>query len=89
MKKLWGDSAWEDYSALSTSDRAYLKKVNTMIKEIDRNGLANAGALKDNLSGFYSKHITKKDRIVFRITEDANQEEILEIVAIKGHYFDK
>ncbi|GAB2027623.1 type II toxin-antitoxin system YoeB family toxin [Lactovum odontotermitis] len=84
MRKLWEDLAWDVYADLPTRDRAYLKKLNMVIKDIERNGYANAEMLKDNLSGYYSRNVSKKDRIVFRIVGDT-----LEIYSVRGHYSDK
>ena len=38
MQKIWHDTAWEDYEALQSEDKKILKKVNSLLKDIDRNG---------------------------------------------------
>ena len=38
MNKLWHDEAWEDYVYWQTQDKKYLKKINRLLKDIDRNG---------------------------------------------------
>ena len=36
MKLLWDDRAWEDYVYWQTQDKKTLKKINTLIKDIQR-----------------------------------------------------
>jgi toxin YoeB len=58
MIKLWYDSAWEDYLHWQTQDKKTLKKINTLVKDIERNGYYGIGKpepLKDNLSGWWGR----------------------------------
>ncbi|MBQ6772446.1 MAG: Txe/YoeB family addiction module toxin [Synergistaceae bacterium] len=87
MRKLWSDSAWEDYVCWQDEDKKTLRKINALLKSIDRNGYACKGhpeQLTGNLSGFYSVRIDKENRIVFRIIN-----EIIEIFQCASHYGDK
>lgn len=43
MDKLWSDDAWNDYLYWQTQDRKTLKKINALIKDIERNGLQGIG----------------------------------------------
>ena len=86
MRKLWHDTAWEDYLSWQQGDKKILKRVNKLIKSIERNGYDCIGKpepLKDNLSTWWSCRIDEKNRLVFRI-----ENECLEISACKGHYND-
>ncbi len=86
MRKVWSDDAWDDYLYWQTQDKKTLKKINSLIKEIDRNGYNCSGKsepLSGNLVGFWSVRINKKDRLVFRIVEDA-----IEIAQCRTHYGD-
>ena len=38
MKKIWHDDAWEEYLNWQTQDKKTLKKINRLLKDIDRNG---------------------------------------------------
>ncbi len=38
MKKLWQDEAWEDYVYWQSQDKKTLKKINKLLKDIERNG---------------------------------------------------
>ena len=87
MKKIWHDTAWEDYLYWQTQDRKTLKKVNKLLKDIERNGYKGIGKpepLKHDLQGFWSVEIDGKNRLVFRIESG-----ILEITQCGSHYRDK
>lgn len=88
MRKLWLDEAWEEYISWQTKDKAVLKKINRLLKDIDRYGYECSGKpepLKGDLSGYWSVHIDQKNRIVFRIDEEEN----LEIIQCGTHYGDR
>lgn len=91
MRKNWEDVSWEEYIYWQSKDKKVLNKINSILKDIDRNGYNCAGhleALKGNLSGYYSIHIDKKNRLVFRIIKKNGQDEI-EILQCGSHYKDK
>ncbi len=86
MKKIWFDEAWNDYLYWQKEDKKTLKKINNLIRDIERdnfNGIGKPEQLKGNLSGFWSRRIDDKNRIVYRVVGG-----ILEIVSCKGHYDD-
>lgn len=87
MNKKWHDDAWADYIHWQAQDKRYLKKINELIKSIDRNGYQCEGKpepLKGDFSGFWSVRIDDKNRIVFRIKDGE-----LEIAQCGSHYRDK
>lgn len=88
MNKIWQDDAWEDYLYWQTQDRKMLKRINKLIQDIERNGynggLGKTEPLSGNLSGFWSKRIDDKNRIVFRIINGQ-----IEIAQCGSHYRDK
>lgn len=84
---VFSERAWQEYLYWQTQDKKTLKKINTLIKDIIRNGYEGLGKpeqLKEDLSGFWSRHIDDANRIVYRISEDC-----IEIIQCKGHYNDK
>ena len=88
MRKLWDDDAWEEYLEWQKTDKKTLKRINNLLKDIDRNGyncIGDPEPLSGNLSGYWSVRIDKKNRIVFRITDDDK----VEIVQCGMHYGDK
>lgn len=73
MDKVWLDGAWEEYLDWFKKDKRIFKKINEVIKSIDRNGyecLGKPEALTGNLKGWWSVRINQKDRLVFRIDQD-------------------
>lgn len=87
MNKIsFSPEAWEDYVYWQTQDKKRFKKINQLIRDIMRNGTSNAGigkteALKHELSGYWSKRIDNKNRIVFRV-----KDEEIEIIQCIDHY---
>jgi toxin YoeB len=87
MPKLWTDKGWEDYLYWQIQDKKTLNKINHLIQDIARNGndgLGKPEALRDNLSGWWSRRISEEDRLVYRIVGDN-----IEISQCRGHYGDK
>ncbi|GHV73958.1 Txe/YoeB family addiction module toxin [Spirochaetia bacterium] len=87
MPKLWTDQGWEDYLYWQTQDRKTLNKINKLINDIVRNGNTGIGKpepLRENLSGWWSREIDEKNRLVYRLA-DIN----IEISQCRGHYSDK
>ena len=87
MNKTFSDQAWEDYVSWQSEDRKTLKRINQLLKDIDRNGNEGIGKpepLKGNFSGYWSRRIDEKNRLVYRI-DGGN----LLFAACKSHYGDK
>ena len=63
MNKAWQDDAWEDYLYWQKQDKKTLKKINQLLKDIDRNGYDGIGKpepLVGDLSGYWSRRIDEK-----------------------------
>ena len=88
MDKKWTDEAWNGYQYFIKNDKKSLKKVNDLIKDIERNGnlegIGKPEALKGNYSGFYSRHIDDKERIVYVVNDN-----VLNMILCGTHYNDK
>ncbi|MGJ0638474.1 Txe/YoeB family addiction module toxin [Xenorhabdus bovienii] len=84
MKIPFSDSAWEDYLYWQQTDKAILKRINQLIKDIRRQpfeGIGKPEPLKHNLSGFWSRRITEEHRLIYAIEEDQ-----IMIAACRYHY---
>ena len=84
MKTLWEERAWEEYCYWQLKDKKTLKRINTLIKDIQRNsfiGLGKPEPLKGNLTGLWSRRIDDVNRIVYTIDNG-----VLKIISCKGHY---
>lgn len=87
MNKLWEQDAWEDYLYWQKQDKKTLKRINLLIKDIERNafeGIGKPEPLKEDLSGYWSRRIDEKNRIVYKIKD--NQ---VIIIQCGSHYRDK
>lgn len=86
MNLLFHANAWEDYQYWLATDKAMLRRLNTLIRDIQRapfEGIGKPEALKADLSGYWSRRIDAEHRIVYRIDADA-----VIIVQCRGHYTD-
>jgi toxin YoeB len=84
MNKLFTDIAWTDYLYWQTADKKILKKINDLLKDIDRNGNEGIGKpepLKNELSGYWSRRITTEHRLIYKIDDG-----IINILQCRGHY---
>lgn len=84
MKLIWFDSAWKDYLYWQDTDKKILKKINQLIRDIQRTpytGIGKPEPLKFELSGCWSRRITDEHRIVYRVHSD-----YIEIISCKLHY---
>ena len=84
MKIIWDDKAWEEYIEWQTIDRKIVKKINELIKDIQRNGNEGIGKpepLQHELSGYWSRRIDYKNRLVYKISDTQ-----ITIVACANHY---
>lgn len=87
MNKIFTDNGWKDYEYWQTEDRKTLKKINLLLQDIERNGNVGLGKpepLTGNLSGYWSRRISDKDRLIYRI-DDKN----IYILTCRFHYGDK
>jgi toxin YoeB len=85
MIKIWSDEAWEDYLYWQGQDRKTLKRINALLKDIERNGnstgIGKPEPLKHDYQGWWSRRIDEVNRIIYRIENDA-----LTILQCRSHY---
>lgn len=82
---VWHDSAWEEYLYWQQRDKKTLKRINALLKDIQRSpfeGIGKPEPLKENLSGFWSRRIDEANRLVYRILENGT----CQVAQCKGHY---
>lgn len=73
MNKYFTDNGWQDYLYWQTEDKKTLKKINFLLNDIDRNGNEGIGKpepLTGDLSGYWSRRINDKDRLIYSIDEN-------------------
>lgn len=84
MKIVWSQTAWDQYLWWQEQDRKILKRVNELIKDIQRNGNEGIGKperLRNLLSGYWSRRITEEHRLVYRVEGDE-----IQIAQCRFHY---
>jgi toxin YoeB len=83
-KLVWTNAAWSDYLYWQVQDKKTLKRINLLIKDAMRDpedGIGKPEALKESLSGLYSRRIDAVNRLVYAATKDE-----LVIIACRYHY---
>jgi toxin YoeB len=84
MRITFSTNSWEEYTSWQAEDKQVLKKINSLIKDIQRHpyeGLGKPEPLKYDLAGFWSRRIDREHRLVYQVVN----QEIL-IYNCKYHY---
>jgi len=77
------DDAWSDYLYWRENDKKILERINTLIKEIERQpckGIGKPEPLKYNLADYWSRRINEEHRLVYKISGDT-------IIVIQCRYY--
>ena len=88
MRVVWSEASWEDYVWWQSQDRRILKRINTLIKDIARNGNEGIGKpepLKHGFHGYWSRRITDEHRLVYKFAATGDDVEV-RIAACRYHY---
>lgn len=87
MNILFTDTGWEQYTGWQAQDKKTLKRINQLLKSIDRDGamqgIGKPELLKHDKSGLYSRRIDETNRLVYEISD--NQ---IIVKSCKNHYED-
>lgn len=84
MTLVWSSGAWDDYVGWQSQDRRMVKRINALIKDIERGGYEGIGKpepLKHALAGYWSRRIDDEHRLVYRIVGEE-----IRIAACRYHY---
>jgi toxin YoeB len=84
VKLIFAEQAWEDYLYWQKTDRKMLERVNTLIREIQREpfgGIGKPEPLKHAFAGHWSRRINDEHRIIYKIRDDS-----LLIAQLRYHY---
>ena len=84
MRLIFADAAWEDYLFWQQQDKRMVERVNTLIKETQRepfSGIGKPEPLKHALAGYWSRRITDEHRMVYKVDGD-----VLLIAQLRYHY---
>ena len=80
----WTEEAWADYVYWQSQDRKTLKRINALIAGLLRTpfeGIGKPEALRENLSGFWSRRIDQANRLVYAV-----ETEQITIISCRYHY---
>jgi len=80
----WAEKAWDDYLYWQATDKIRLKRINALIKDIERqqfDGLGNPEPLRHNWTGYWSRRIDREHRLVYKIIKKT-----IVIVQCRYHY---
>ncbi len=84
MKIIFSTHSWNDYLYWQKTDKRVLKRINTLIRDIQRSpfeGIGKPEPLKHALAGYWSRRINEEHRIVYKISDDS-----LMIAQLRYHY---
>jgi toxin YoeB len=88
VKIVFADAAWDDYRYWIDTDRKTLERLNALIEECRRSPFKGTGKpepLKGDLKGWWSRRLTKEDRLVYRV-EGKGDNQQLQIAQCRFHY---
>jgi toxin YoeB len=72
-----------------SGNQASIKKITIILQELSETpytGVGKPEALKENLTGFWSRQINTKDRLIYTVNDDLV---IVDVISVMGHYSDK
>ena len=78
------DAGWTDYLYWQSVDKKILRKINSLLKSIERNGAMKGEGKPEKLSyrnNDYSRRIDKTNRLVYEIVNDT-----IVVKSCRGHY---
>ena len=84
MKLIFSAHAWKDYLYWQRADRKILKRINSLINDIQRSpfqGIGKPEALKHGLSGYWSRRINDEHRLVYKFKQGS-----IFVVQLRYHY---
>ena len=84
----FSEDAWEDYLYWQIQDKKTLKKINELLKEIQRTPFSGKGEpekLRGDLNGKWSRRINLKDRLVYEISDETITPALRETFTNKTH----
>ena len=68
----FSDEAWEDYLYRQKTDKSVLKRINILLRDVQRSpfeGIGKPEPLKHHLAGFWSRRIDDEHRLVYAVQE--------------------
>ena len=85
-KVVFTQDSFREYNNWIKEDVEVVEKIQLLLRDIMNDpfrGLGKPEPLKGNFSGYWSRRITQKDRLIYRVTNEA-----IEVAKCAGHYLD-
>lgn len=85
---MFSSKVWEHYQHWQGADPEILQRLNRLIRECQRmpfQGLGKPEPLRGELKGWWSRRLTREDRLIYRVTGEGAAQ-TLEIAACRFHY---
>jgi len=84
LNLIFSKNSWNDYLYWQRTDKKILKRINLLIRDIQRvpfEGIGKPEPLRHGLSGYWSRRITDEHRIVYKVDENS-----IFIAQLRYHY---
>ena len=84
MKLVFSENAWDDYLYWQQTDKKILKRINTLIKDVQHQpfeGIGKPEPLKHGMAGYWSRRIDDEHRMVYKVEGDE-----LRLAQLRFHY---
>ncbi|MCY3689368.1 MAG: Txe/YoeB family addiction module toxin [Gammaproteobacteria bacterium] len=84
MRLTFSGKSWDEYLYWQKTDKAILKRINSLIKDTQREpfvGIGKPETLKHGLSGYWSRRINDEHRLVYKVADDR-----ILIAQLRYHY---
>ncbi|HEX4401004.1 MAG TPA: Txe/YoeB family addiction module toxin [Galbitalea sp.] len=84
MNYVFTDRAWDDYTYWKSIDRKVLKRINELLRDIERNGDTGIGKpelLRHGFHGYSSRRISREHRLIYKVAD----QDVL-VAACRYHY---
>ncbi|TFC96175.1 MULTISPECIES: Txe/YoeB family addiction module toxin [Cryobacterium] len=73
MRLIWDEDACDDSCWRQPQDRKILKRINTLLSDVFRNGTEGIGKpepLEHGFHGYWSRRITDEHRLIYTVEND-------------------
>ena len=84
MKIQFTEEAWKDFEWFIDKDKRIVRRIRELLKDIGRHpeeGIGKPERLRFQLSGCWSRRITKEHRLVYKVDK-----EVVTVISCRYHY---
>ena len=88
VRLIFSDQSWGEYLDWQQRDPKALARINALLEECRRHPFTGRGKpepLRGDLAGWWSRRITREDRLVYRVS-GKGEAQALEVAQLRFHY---